>query len=155
MMLSSAARYGVRAMFQLACHWGKGPVSLRVVADEQDLSLNYLEQIMPELRGADLVSSVRGRHGGYELARKPEELSVGEIIRALEGPVCVSACAEPDPDFDECGRGAFCVSRLLWMKVHRQIQDALDSVSLQDLVTAAECERERAEEVLLNSSGTV
>lgn len=151
MMLSSAARYGVRAMFQVACHGGDGPVPLRAVAEEQDLSVAYLEQIMCVLRKDGLVESVRGRHGGYSLSRPPEEISVGEIIRALEGPVFVSACAEPDPDFDECVRGAFCVSRLLWMRVSQQIQDAFDSVTLGDLVEAAQREREGAKKVLLGS----
>jgi Rrf2 family protein len=152
MMLSSAARYGVRAMFQLACHWGEGPVRLRIIAEEQDLSLAFLEQIMCALRKDGLVESARGRRGGYELAGAPETISIGQIIRALEGPVFVSACAEPDPDFDECGRGAFCVSRLLWMRVSRQIQAAFDSVTLGDLVEAARHqEREEAARVLLQA----
>lgn len=151
MMLSSAARYGVRALFQIACHRDDGPVPLRVVAEEQDLSLSYLEQIMCALRKDGLVESVRGRHGGYRLAGPPEEVSVGQVIRALEGPVFVSACAEPDPDFDECVRGAFCVSRLLWMRVSEQIQSAFDSVSLGDLVDAAQREREGAKRLLLGA----
>lgn len=149
MMLSSRARYGVRAMFQLACHRGEGPVALRTVAEEQDLSLAYLEQIVGILRRQGLVESVRGRHGGYQLTRPPQEISVGEIICALEGPVFVSACAEPDPDFEECGRGEFCVSRLLWMRVHRQIQEVFDTVTLADLCEAASREREEARRVLM------
>ena len=106
MILSSRARYGVRAMFQLACHWGEGPVVLRTVAEEQDLSLAYLEQLVAVMRRSGLVESVRGRKGGYQLARHPADISVGQIIRALEGPVFVAACADPDPDFDDCGRGS-------------------------------------------------
>lgn len=149
MTLSSRARYGVRAMFQLACHWGEGPVALRTVAEEQELSLAYLEQLVGVLRRCGLVESVRGRRGGYQLARAPEDISVGTIIRALEGPIFVAACADPDPDFDECGRGAFCVSRLLWMKVHRKIQEAFDSTTLADLCAAAQCEQDEAKRVLL------
>ena len=136
MMLSSRARYGVRAMFQLSLHWQEGPVPLRVVSEEQELSMPFLEQIMGALRRDGMVTSARGCHGGYQLARTPEEISIGEIVRCLEGPVFVSACAEPDPDFEECGRGDFCVSRLLWMKVHAQIEQAFDSVSLADLCAA-------------------
>lgn len=149
MMLSSRARYGVRALFQLACHWGEGPVPLRTVAEEQELSFAYLEQIVGELRREGLLRSQRGCQGGYELSRDPTEISVGDVIRCLEGPVMVSACAEPDPDFDECGRGAFCVSRLLWMKVNRRIQQAFDEVSLADLLEAAEAGREDARRTLL------
>ena len=149
MILSSRARYGVRAMFQLACHWGEGPVALRTVAEEQDLSLAYLEQLVAVMRRSGLVESVRGRKGGYQLARHPEAISVGQIIRALEGPVFVAACADPDPDFDDCGRGAFCVSRLLWMKVHRQIEDAFDSTTLGDLCDASRQERDQARRVLM------
>ncbi|MFQ5743269.1 MAG: RrF2 family transcriptional regulator [Acidobacteriota bacterium] len=148
MLLSSRARYGVRAMFQLATHWGEGPVSLSTVAREQDLSLAYLEQLLGVLRRCGLVASVRGRHGGYQLSREPSRVSVGEIIRALEGPVFVSACADPDPDFEECGRGEFCVSRLLWMRVHRKIEEAFDSTSLGDLCQAARCKREEASKAL-------
>ena len=149
MTLSSRARYGVRAMFQLACHWGEGPISLRTVAEEQDLSLAYLEQLIIVMRRGGLVESVRGRKGGYQLAREPEEISVGEVIRELEGPVFVAACADPDPDFDECGRGDFCVSRLLWTEVSRKIEEAFDSTTLADLCKAARRGRDGARRVLI------
>ncbi|MFW6198582.1 MAG: RrF2 family transcriptional regulator [Acidobacteriota bacterium] len=150
-MLSSRARYGVRALFQLACHWGEGPVPLRTVAEEQELSFAYLEQIVGDLRREGLVQSQRGCQGGYELSRDPAQISVGDVIRCLEGPVMVSACAEPDPDFDECGRGAFCVSRLLWMKVNRRIQQAFDEISLADLTEVSAADREDARRTLLET----
>lgn len=145
--LTSRARCGVRAMYQLACHWGDGPVSLRTVADEQDLSLAYLEQIMRDLRLDDLVSSSRGCQGGYCLSREPAEISIGDIIRCLEGPVFLAACADPDPDFEECVRGTFCVSRLLWTEVSQKIGAVFDSVSLQDLRNASERQPEDARKV--------
>lgn len=145
--LTSRGRCGVRAMFQLACHWGEGAVSLRTVADEQDLSLAYLEQIMRDLRLAGLVDSSRGCQGGYCLSREPAAITVGDIIRCLEGPVFLAACADPDPDFEECVRGSFCVSRLLWMKVSHQIEEAFDSVSLQDLRLASQQQPDEARRV--------
>lgn len=145
--LTSRARCGVRAMYQLACHWGDGPVSLRTVADEQDLSLAYLEQIMRDLRLAGLVDSSRGCQGGYCLSREPAEISIGDIIRCLEGPVFLAACADPDPDFEECVRGTFCVSRLLWMEVSQKIEGVFDSVSLQDLRAASQRQPEDARKV--------
>ena len=151
MMLCSRTRYGVRALFQLACHWGEGCVPLRIVAEEQELSLPYLEQIISDLRRSRLVTSSRGRSGGYELARPPEKISIGEIIRCLDGPVFVAACADPSPDFEECGRGDFCVSRLLWMKVHQWIEEAFDDVSLADLCAAASRRPDEARRVLLSS----
>ena len=88
------------------------------------------------------------RKGGYQLARPPEEISVGDVIRELEGPVFVAACADPDPDFDECGRGDFCVSRLLWTAVSRKIEEAFDSTSFADLCRAAERGPDGARRVL-------
>lgn len=149
MMLCSRTRYGVRAMFQLACHWGEGHVPLRIVAEEQELSLPYLEQIIGDLRRSGLVTSSRGCQGGYELGRAPEEVSVGEIIRILDGPIFVAACTDASPDFDECGRGEFCVSRLLWTKVRRQIEEAFDGVSLGDLCAAAKRRPDEVRRVLL------
>jgi Rrf2 family protein len=145
--LTSRARCGVRAMFQLACHWGDGPVPLRTIADEQDLSLAYLEQIIRDLRLGGLVDSSRGCRGGYCLSREPVEIAVGDVIRCLEGPVTLAACADPNPDFEECVRGSFCVSRLLWTKVSQQIEDAFDSVSLEDLRAASERQPDEARKV--------
>ncbi|HEX9698520.1 MAG TPA: Rrf2 family transcriptional regulator [Acidobacteriota bacterium] len=147
LQLTSRARCGVRAMFQLACHWGDGPVPLRAIADEQDLSLAFLEQIVRDLRLAGLVESSRGCQGGYCLSREPAAITVGDVIRCLEGPIFLAACADPDPDFEECVRGSFCVSRLLWTKVSQQIKEAFDSVSLEDLRAASQRQPDEARKV--------
>src|SRR4030042_4976120 len=84
MKLSAREQYGLRAMIELGRHHGRGPVSLSEVAEAQGVSLGYLEQIIPLLKEADLVESTRGAHGGYELTRSPLEITVGDIVRALE-----------------------------------------------------------------------
>jgi len=86
MKLSTRGRYGLRAMYDLALRYGEGPVSLNSIADRQMVSLPYLEQLMAKLRRAGLASSSRGAQGGYELAKPPEEITVGDIVRVMEGP---------------------------------------------------------------------
>ena len=85
MRLSTRGRYGLKAMYQLACHYGEGPISLNSIAEEQDLSENYLEQLVATLRKEGLLNSVRGAQGGYMLAKPPEDITVGNILRTLEG----------------------------------------------------------------------
>ncbi|HRS21305.1 MAG TPA: Rrf2 family transcriptional regulator, partial [Clostridia bacterium] len=85
MILSTKGRYGLKIMYELALNYGEGPMSLKEVAQRQQLSETYLEQLIAHLKKAGLVKSIRGAQGGYELIRKPEEISVGEIIRTLEG----------------------------------------------------------------------
>ncbi len=137
MKISTKGHYGVQAMFDLAQHYGKGPVSLKSVAERQDLSEHYLEQLIAGLRKAGLVKSVRGAQGGYILARDPADIKVGDIIRVLEGPIvpveCVGA-AEPE----QCLKAEFCVTRNIWEKVRNSIEDVLDSITLADMCRDAE-----------------
>ena len=97
MRLSTRGRYGTRLMVDLAQHYADGPVSLAEIAKRQDLSAKYLEQLIILLKGAGLIRSVRGRRGGYMLARRPEEISVGEIVETLEGKLSLVDCVlEPE-----------------------------------------------------------
>ena len=131
---STRGEYGVRLMVELARHHGTGPVSLAEIADHEDMPRPYLEQLVTSLREADLVHSTRGAHGGYELTREPEQIRMGEVLRALEGPLAPMVCASEDPAHAEaCGRVGFCTVNPLWVRVRTAVSDALDAVTLADL----------------------
>ncbi|MGM0502272.1 MAG: RrF2 family transcriptional regulator [Bacillota bacterium] len=131
MKLSTKGRYGVRAMFDLALHQGDGPIPLRSIAERQDISEHYLEQLIATLRNEGYVESVRGAHGGYMLAKDADEITIGNIIRALEGPVALSDCVTDDTS--NCNKSSNCVVKLVWNKVKDRIDEVLDSVTLEDI----------------------
>jgi len=121
-------------MVQLARHYGTGPVSLAGVAAEEDLPRAYLEQLVVSLREAGLVVSTRGAHGGYELSREPKDITMSEVLRALEGPIAPMICATDDPEHATiCDRSARCTVNLLWVRVRDAIAGALESMTLADL----------------------
>ena len=132
MILSTKGRYGLKMMYEFALNYGKGPMSLKEVAQKQRLSETYLEQLIAHLRKAGLVTSVRGAQGGYELSRKPEEITVGEIIRELEGPLAPSECVLDDEP--ECSNADYCVTRLIWEKIMDSINNVIDSITLNDMI---------------------
>ena len=132
---STKGEYGVRLMVQLARHAGTGPASLAGIAAEEDLPRAYLEQLVVNLREAGLVVSTRGAHGGYELARPPEAISMSEVLRALEGPIAPMICASDDPEHaTACDRSARCTVNVLWVRVRDAITSTLDAMTLADLV---------------------
>ncbi len=105
------------------------------IAAEEDLPRAYLEQLVVSLREAGLVTSTRGAHGGYELARPPETISMAEVLRALEGPIAPMMCATDDPEHATlCDRSARCTVNVLWVRVRDAVAGALDSMTLADLV---------------------
>lgn len=131
MKISTKGRYALRLMLDLALCGGKEPVSLRDVAERQGLSDKYLEQIVTPLSRAGLVRSVRGAGGGYLLTRSPEEYTVGDILRPLEGDLAPVECAT-DSDFCEhCGE---CVTVELWQEIHRAVSQVVDGTTLADLL---------------------
>ena len=133
---STKGEYGVRLMVELARHHGEGPVSLAEVAEHEDLPRPYLEQLVVNLREAGLVESTRGARGGYTLTRSPDAIGMGEVLRALEGPIVPMLCASHDPNNAEsCGRTTFCTVNLLWVRVRDAITTAVDSLSLAELAT--------------------
>jgi len=137
MKISTRGEYGMRAMVALARQYGNGPVALTAVAQEASVPAAYLEQLMGVLRRAGLVSSTRGAHGGYALARGPEAITTGEVYRVLEGPVAPMECvSEVEPD-DLCPLIDGCATRVVWLKVRDNIVEALDSTTLADLIGAA------------------
>jgi len=131
MRLSTRGRYGTRLMVDLAQHYADGPIPLAMIAKRQDLSAKYLEQLIILLKGAGLIRSVRGRSGGYMLARKPENISVGEIVETLEGKLAVVDCVlEPHL----CYRAIECPTRHIWVGMTDVLKKQLFSLSLKDIL---------------------
>ena len=124
-------------MAQLARRHGTGPASLTEIAEQEDLPRAYLEQLVTSLRSADLVRSTRGAHGGYELTRAPEQIQMGEVLKALEGPIAPMICVADDPHHRTCERAGFCTVNFMWLRVRDAISGALDSMTLADLVPSA------------------
>ena len=137
MRISTKGHYGVQAMFDLAQHYGEGPVSLKTIAGRQDISEHYLEQLIAVLRKTGMVKSVRGAQGGYILAREPADIKVGDIVRVLEGPIAPVECVN-DNDSEQCQKAEYCITRNVWEKVKDSIEEVLDSISLQDMCQEAE-----------------
>ena len=135
MKISTRGRYGVRAMYDLATRYGEGPVPLKEIAERQGISEHYLEQLIAPLRKAGLVKGVRGVAGGYELARPPSEITVGDIIRVLEGPIAPVECVIEDPDAEKaCDHLDGCISHRIWARVRDSIAQVLDSITIADLL---------------------
>ena len=145
--ISTKGRYGVMAMFDLAMAYGKGPISLKSVAERQGLSENYLEQLIAPLRRVGLVHSIRGAQGGYVLARDPHSMTVGDIIRVLEGPIAPVDCVAEETAGEYCTRPG-CVTRNVWAKLRDSMIKVLDSISLADL-----CEDSRNSGLVATGSG--
>jgi len=131
MKLSAKERTALRAMAELSRSYGQGPVSLTEVAQKEGLRLPYLERIAIDLRKAGLVVSVRGAHGGYYLSRDPEQISVGDVIRAVEHPVLLIDCA-PSKGYDYC-REAGCAAYRVLSAISSRLEEALDSTTLASI----------------------
>jgi Rrf2 family protein len=134
MKVSTRGEYGVRAMVALARNYGEGPMSIAVMAKESSIPPAYLEQLIVPLRKAGLVESKRGVQGGYRLTRSPERVVVGEIYRVMEGPVAPMDCVSEDPSEQTCPLIEGCETRPVWLKVRDSIVQALDSMTLADLI---------------------
>jgi len=140
-IFTTKAEYGVRLLIQLGLQGGGHPVSLKAVADAENLPLAYLERIAALLKKAELVRATRGAHGGYRLAREPETLTMDEVIIALEGVVAPMDCFVDDRIGDgrvlcshEADRGHGCATKLLWTRVHGGVMQALGGTTLAELV---------------------
>jgi len=131
MRLSTKGRYGLRAVVDLAIYSKDEAVSISSIAAREDLSESYLEQLIAKLKKAGLVNSIRGTNGGYILAKKPKEISVGDILRALEGNLAVVECPNSD---SECANFDSCVTKYVWKRINDSINTAVDSMTLDEIV---------------------
>jgi Rrf2 family protein len=148
-MFSTKAEYGVRVMAHLANHDGQRPISLATIADAEGLPLAYLEHLVQRLRKAGLVESRRGAHGGYTLARAAGDISMAEVVRALEGEIAPIECISADPDGTlvcirdgEAGQDP-CPTKLLWTRVQGSIVRTLNDMTLADLARPARTRPEK------------
>ena len=135
MRLSTKSLYGVRAVFDIAYNSEGLPVQVRDISKRQRISPRYLEQIFQKLKKAGILKSKRGPKGGYSLAKSIADISVGDILRATEGPPDLVFCVTPKRS-GTCDRLDQCVTRPIWEETGRRIAEYLDSISIQDL-----CER--------------
>lgn len=133
MKLSTRSTYGLLAMYDLALNRG-APVAIKAIAKRQELSEAYLEQLFASLKKADLVVSRRGAQGGYVLSRTPAEITIGDILTALEGSVNITECVNND----ECGQSCSCPSRSVFMSIQRSIDRVLYNTTLLDMVHQAQ-----------------
>ena len=144
MKLSTRGRYGIHAMYDLAEHYGDGPQSIKLIAERQGIPEAYLEQLIAILRREKLVISNRGAQGGYRLVREPAEITVGEVLRALEGGLNLVDCLLEE---DSCGKTCACPSRIVWMKIRDGLNRIVDGISLQDMINEYACLKAQGEEL--------
>jgi len=131
MKLSTRSRYGTRILVDLARHIDKGPIQIGDISKRQDISVKYLEQLIRPLKQADLVTSVRGPKGGHLLAKNPEDISLGQIVRLFEGQsVLVECVSNPET----CEKSDDCQVRLAWTEATRVLYEKLDSTTIADLL---------------------
>jgi len=124
MKISTKGKYGLTIMIELARKFGEGPTSLKSIADDKKLSTHYLEQLAAPLRNAGLINSIRGAYGGYILAKDPDLINIGDIIRVLEGPITpVEGIEDVEP-----------AQQALWMQIRDVVKEVLEQTTLQDLI---------------------
>lgn len=128
MRISTKGRYGLTVVVELGKKYGEGPLPLRKIAEEHNLSEAYLEQLIPALRNSGIVNSVRGAYGGYKLAKPPSEITAGDVIRLLEGPIQVVEGFEDDR----------LPQQSLWNRIGEAIRGVLDTTTIKDLVDSDE-----------------
>ncbi len=134
MKISTKGRYGLRAVIDIAIHGENEPVSLSDIAIRQDISISYLEQLIAKLKKAHIVTSIRGAKGGYSLAAPMNKISVGDILRALEGDLSPVNCSEVTENGDPCKESGQCITKIVWRRINDSINSAVDNLMLSDLL---------------------
>ncbi len=132
MKISTKGRYALRLMLDIAQHQSEGFVSLKDVAERQDISKKYLEQIIPLLNRADILQTSRGYRGGYRLAREPQAYTLYEILSITEGGLAPVSCLEQSPN--QCSRAGTCLTLSVWEGLQRTVRDYLSGITLQMLL---------------------
>jgi Rrf2 family iron-sulfur cluster assembly transcriptional regulator len=153
MRLTTKGRFAVTAMIDLALRQHSGPVTLAGISKRQEISLSYLEQLFGKLRRHKIVESVRGPGGGYNLARKAEDVTVADIIIAVDEPLDATQCGgKENCHGGESQRGHRCMTHDLWSTLSVKMVDYLDSVSLKDLVDQQNSKMNEQSVVVLHRS---
>ena len=128
MKLSTKGRYGLRAMVDIAVYSQDSPVPISAIAERQNISVRYLEQLLPKLKKAGIIK------GGYMLDKDPKDISAGDILRTLEGDLTPIDCAAFTGDTSTCSGTKFCVTKTVWQRINDSVQQAVDSITLQELM---------------------
>lgn len=132
MKISTKGRYALRMLLDLALHTSDGYVALKDIADRQNISKKYLEQIVPLLNKSGMLKTNRGYQGGYMLLKKPSEYTVGEILRITEGSLAPVSCL--DHEVNDCPRAASCMTLPVWEGLYKTVTEYLDGITLQDII---------------------
>ncbi|MFC2048931.1 RrF2 family transcriptional regulator [Elusimicrobiota bacterium] len=133
MKISTKGRYAVRCMLNLAIHYDKELQPISQMSKQEDISPNYIEQLLLKLNKAGLVESIRGRSGGYRLLKKPEKITIAKIIEIVEGPIILTDCVGRMT----CKREPVCTTKYLWCELSKKIEDIFVNVTLKDLCEMA------------------
>jgi Rrf2 family protein len=143
--ISKRTQYGLKAVIALAQHYGEGPVLIASVATEQAIPLKFLEGILLDLKARGVLESKKGKGGGYQLSRPPSTITIGSIIRLLEGPLAPLPCASETAfkACEECQDVEHCSTRIIMRQVRDAIADVLDKTTLADLIRQADARQER------------
>ncbi len=139
MKLSTKGRYGVRLMIDLAAHYGEGPILLREIAKREEISEKYLSNLVNPLKATGLVEATRGVHGGYVLAKPPDEITMQEIVEVLEGSLCLVDCVEKPLI---CSRTSRCIAHDLWKEMAQGMAQVLKKYTLADMVVRQKAKRD-------------
>lgn len=131
MWLSTKTRYGLKAIYEIGINFNKNPVPLSIIAEKHEISLSYLEQIIALLKKAGIIKSTRGPQGGYSLKKPPETISIGEIIRALEGSYAPTECVERN---EKCFYASECITHSVFTKINDSISQVVDNMTLKDWI---------------------
>ena len=137
MRLSTQSRYGVRAIFDIAYNSEGLETQVKDISRRQGISQRYLEQIFQKLKRAGIVGSKRGPSGGYFLSKKPEDITVGEVVRVTEGGLVPVLCVNPEDSTKPCERSGECVTQVIWNEAGKRLRDYFDSVTIRDLCKLA------------------
>ena len=135
MRLTTKSRYGTRLLIDLAINGDNKPIPLNNIASRQNISLKYLEQIILKLKKGGMVKTQRGLFGGYLLAKSPEEINVGDVVRTLEGTSAITDCT--DDEKQQCGicnRAGDCFSRWVWIEASKAMFNRLDKITIADII---------------------
>jgi len=148
MKISTKGRYGLRAVLDLAMNGQTEAVALSSIAERQNISVSYLEQLVAKLRKAGIVNSIRGAQGGYVLAKPAEEISVGDILRALEGDLHPVDCSEVSGGETVCQGADVCVSKFVWKRISDSISQAVDTLMLSELAAEGKALQEKQNDII-------
>ena len=134
MRITTKSRYGTRLIIDLALNSEKGPVKLSDIAKRQGISLKYLEKLIKILKGAGFVKSVKGRNGGYMLAKPMKSISVGDVVKVLEGSVYITDCSDKEKVCGICNRAGECITQWIWIETSEAMFKKLNSFNLYNLI---------------------